>query len=478
MGTDQIDRELMKEWDTRYMLHQVSTVREMRRAMRYVERVDEHFIYYSDGSRVLDMMSGNFSCINGLRHPKVMAAVKRACDEFGFVGEGGTTTRYKARASKLLMEDILGPDNWAGAVRWVGSGSEAAELALQIARLYANRPNVGTREWEYHGWTAGADACTRIRFSAHNLCSGGEPVWVRDVPGKAGASFVIPGHNCYRCSLGHRYPGCKMADGRLPCIHAAESIIRSVGVESVAAIITETMYGTAAFEPVPEYFPQLRQMTRDLGILWIDDEVMMGFGRLGSWFGYQAYGGAAPDIMALGKSVSSSQLPVGGVVVSREIADFFGQNRWNTGGTFFAHPVVMAAVEANLEDMLQEGCIEKAAAVGAYLGGKLRELEKKHRCVGQVSGRGCYWAVEMVKDRQTREPFIKADRNTESGGRLWAGWPSFAVTRKAAEKGVNIGPFPPNASIIAPNCTTPKELLDMACEALDYGLSAVDQRCD
>ncbi len=472
-----IDAELMKEWDLKYCLHQVSTATEIRRAIRYVDRVDEHFIHYSDGSRVLDMMSGNYSCINGLRNPKVMAAVKQACDDFGFVGEGGTTNRYKASASKLLMEDILGPDNWGGAVRWVGSGSEATELALQIARLYMNRPNVVTREWEYHGWTAGGDACTRLRFSAHNLCSAGEPRWVRDVPGKQGSAFVVPGHNCFRCSLGHRYPGCKMADGRLPCIKAVESMIRSIGAETVAAIITEVALGSGALLPAGEYFPQLRQLTRELGILWIDDEVLMGAGRLGSWFAYQAYGGAAPDIMAIGKSVSSSQLPVGGVVVNRDIAQFFGENRWNTGGTFFAHPVVMAAVEANLRTMLDENAIEKARRVGEYLRPRLMEMEKRHRCVGQVDGRGCYWVTELVKDRETRQPFVEADRNTDAAGRLWAGWPSFTVSRRAAEKGVNIGPFPPNAAVLAPNCTVTEDLLDMACEALDYGLEGVDKKC-
>ncbi len=478
MAEQEIDRELMKEWDLKYCMHQVSTFPELSKRIQYVERVDEQFIYFSDGTRMLDLMSGNYSCINGLRNAKVMAAVQRACEEFGFAPEGGMTNRYKAVASKLLIEDILGPDNWAGAVRWVCSGSEASELALQIARLHMNRPNVVTREWDYHGWTVGGDACSRLRFSAHNLCSAGEPRWVRDVPGKQGTALVVPGHNCYRCSLGHRYPGCKMADGRLACINAVESMIRSIGIESIAAIITEVVYGTGALMPAPEYFPQLRKLTRDLGILWIDDEIMVGAGRLGSWFAYQAYGGATPDIMCIGKNISSSQLPVGGVVVNKEIADFFGQNRWNTGGTFFAHPVVMAAVEANLEDMIQEKCVEKAFNVGEYLLPKLRDMEKRHKCVGQVAGRGCYWVVELVKNRETREPFIRHDRNTDGGGRLWSGWPSFTVSRKAAEKGVNIGPFPPNAAIIAPNCTIPKDLLDMACDALDYGLEAVDKKCD
>ncbi len=477
MVIEQVNRELMKEWDLKYCLHQVSTANELRKAIRYVERVDEHFIYYSDGTRMLDMMSGNYSCINGLRHPKVIAAIKQACDDFGFVGEGGVTTRYKARASKLLIEDILGPDKWAAAVRWVGSGSEAIEMALQIARLYMNRPNVVSREWEYHGWTAGGETCSHLRISAHNLCSAGEPRWVKDVPGKQGSSFVVPGHNCYRCSLGHRYPGCKTADGRLACINAVESMIRSIGVESIAAIITEVAYGTAALLPVEEYFPQLRQLTRDLGILWIDDEILMGAGRLGSWFAYQAYGGATPDIMCIGKNIISSQLPVGGVVVSKEIADFFGQDRWCTGGTFFALPVVMAAVEANLDLMIQEKCIEKAFNVGEYLLPRLKDMEKRHKCVGQVAGRGCFWAVELVKNRETREPFVKQDRNTDGGGRLWAGWPSFWVSRLAAEKGVNIGPFPPNTPILAPNCTITKDLLDMVCEALDYGLSGVDKKC-
>jgi taurine--2-oxoglutarate transaminase len=475
MVKQKISSKQIREWDLRYCLHPLFTEEEMPFVAQEVERVDENFIYYSNGTKVLDLVSGAISCSGGLWHPKVAAAIREAADNFGFAPEL-TPSRYKAIASKILMEDILGPDNWAGACRWVNSGSEAVEMALNIARLYTNRPNIITREWAYHGWTLGAGSCTQLRTLNHNLVPGKEPHWVREVP-KAGGFHVVPGHNCYRCSLGLRYPDCKTSQGPLPCIHVIESLIRSIGVETVAAIITEVTYGTAGIEPAPEYFPQLRQLTKDLGILWIDDEVLVGMGRLGDWFAYRVHGhGATPDIMTLGKGVISSQLPVGTVVVNKEIAEFLRQNRWALSGTFFAHPLVMAAVAANLERIIEEKTWENGARVGGYFGNKLRKLQESHKCVGQVAGRGCFWAVELVKNRETREPFVKEDRSADIDHLL--SWPTYVVYAKMAEKGVHAGALLPNTLVFAPNCTITKELADMACDAVDYGLTAVDKMCD
>jgi taurine--2-oxoglutarate transaminase len=476
MLKQELSWEQIKEWDLKYCLHPIYSAEELPWISRCVKKVDQNFIYWADGAKSLDLISGAMSCSGGLWHPKVAAAIKEAADSFGFAVELNPS-RYKAMASKILMEDILGPDKWAGACRWVNSGSEAVEMALQIARLYTNRPNIITREWAYHGWTLGAGSCTTLRTNADNVASAKDPVWVRDVPGKPGGFHVVPGHNCYRCSLGHRYPDCKTSDSRLPCINIIESMIRSIGAETVAAIITEVTYGTSGIEPAPEYVPQLRQLTKDLGILWIDDEVLVGMGRLGEWFAYRIHGhGATPDIMTVGKGVISSQLPVGAVVVSKEIAEFLAQRRWGLAATYFAHPLVMAAVVANLERIIEEKVWQNGAKVGRHFGDKLRKLQESHKCIGQVSGRGCFWAVELVKNRKTREPFVKEDRNADIGNIL--SWPTIAVYARMAEKGVMAGGILPNTLMFFPNCTITQELADMACEAIDYGLMAVDEMCD
>ena len=372
------------------------------------------------------------------------------------------------------MEDILGPDGWSGAVRWVNSGSEAVEMAIQIAKLYINRPNIVTREWEYHGWTMAADALTHVGM--HGLSSDTE---TRDVPGKPGGFHLVPGHNCYRCSLGHTYPGCKTRTGLLPCVDIIGSMVQGLGADSVAGIITETAYGVSALQLIEENFPQFRKMTKDLGILWIDDETLAGMGRLGKCFAYQKYGGGAtPDIMILGKGLVNSQLPAAAVVVSKEIAEFFGERRWSMGATYFANPLAMAAVAANLEVMIDEEMVEKSASIGRRLGPKLRKLADKHPCVGQVSGSGCFWALELVKDRETREPFVATDRNTNSGGGEAAAAPAAIVAQKVAEKGINLAGVTPNTVSLLPGYFLSEHEMDLVCDALDYGLAAVDAMCD
>jgi taurine---2-oxoglutarate transaminase len=475
MAIEEINFEELREWDAQHCLRGVLTAQEALRATQCAVRTDEHFIYYSDGTKLLDMMNGNYSCGTGLRHSKIIEGIKEACDSFGYLGED-TLTKYKVGASRLLLEDILGPDDWAGALRWVTSGSEAVEMALQIARLYTDRPNIISREWSYHGWTLGAGSCTRLRME---VLAPVDSSWIRDALGSAGGSVLVPGHNCFRCSLGHTYPKCKMSDGTLPCIHIVETMIRSIGVDAVAAIITEVFYGVSGIEPAPEYFPQLRKLTKDLGILWIDDEILVGVGRLGKWFAYQIYGqGATPDIMTVGKSINSSHLPVGGVVVNKEIAEFFGRHRWSSGGTMFAHPLLMASVEANLKYMIEEDVVGNAARAGERFARKLGEIKDRHKCVGQVAGRGCFWVLELVKDKQTNEPFVKLDRAHEQGRPPITQWPSFKVSMKAAEKGVKLAPISPNAVHIMASCTITEDLVDMACDAIDHGLTAVDDMCD
>ncbi len=471
--------EQLMEWEKKYFLNPLLTAEEVPIARKIAEKVDQHFIYLSDGTKLLDMVGGYYSCNVGLKHPKISQAIREATEDFGFVGEVCFANPYTPIAAKILVEDILGPDKWCGGVRFVSTGSEAVEMALQVAKLYTNRPNIITRQWAYHGWTLGSGACSRLRSVARYLSSATEPGYQplpgADVPGV----FVVPGHNCYRCSLGHKYPDCKnKGDGTLPCVSLTESMILSIGAETVAAMITEIAYGASNIAPAPEYYPQLVKMLKKYGILWIDDEVICGFGRLGAWFGYQKYGGGAkPDIMTMAKGLISSQLPAGGVAVSKEIAQLLNTHRWTSVPTFSEHPVVMAAVIANLEVLIEEKVIENSAKIGEYIGKKLAELQEKHKCIGYFSGSGCLWNVELVKNKAKQEPFVAEDRGAILGHNI-ANWPVNIVGAKALEKGVLFEGFQPNCMNISPNCTITPELVDIAMDALDYGLTELDKMCD
>jgi taurine--2-oxoglutarate transaminase len=263
-------------------------------------------------------------------------------------------------------------------------------------------------------------------------------------------------------------------------VHLTESIIRAIGYHNVAAIVTEVVYGVGRTTPAPEYFPQIRKMTKELGILWVDDETIAGAGRMGSWFAYQVpeYGGGAkPDMMVTGKGIINSQLPCGGIVFSKEIADWIRDYFWASAATYKALPVVMATVAANMQIMLEDKVVERGYEMGKYLGSQLNELQKKHKCIGQVTGRGGFFIVDIDKNKETREPFIKEDRNAE----CWTmpDWKApNMISEKAAEKGVFIATFTPNAIPICPTLTWKNEQVDQMIEAFDYALGFVDEVCD
>ena len=217
-------------------------------------------------------------------------------------------------------------------------------------------------------------------------------------------------------------------------------------------------------------------MTQRLGILWLDDEVMTGFGRLGEWFGYKCYD-VTPDIMSVAKGLISSALPAGGVVLSKQVAEFFDQWRFSTMSTFGSHPLAMAAICANLEAMVEENILERVRDLGAHLGAGLLELQQKHPCLGLVSGRGLMWALELVRNKETREPFIGVDRysiyakTSETPA-------SQIVGRVCLEEGVAIGAFLPNSIRLATAFVATKADIDLGLKALDKGLSELDKYCD
>jgi taurine--2-oxoglutarate transaminase len=474
MAGKKIDWEEVKVWDEKYYLHIARAKKEY--IYLPIASTEGSYIITPEGKKLLDF-SSQYVCVNiGQRYPRIQAAIREAADRFGFVGELHCTD-YRAEAAKLIIEDLLGPDGWAGKIRFLNSGSEAVELALIIAKLYTNRPNIITREHSYHGWTMGAAGCTRLR-PMRNALGAVDSRELREVPGfSSGGYYGAPAPFCFRCSFGLEYPACKMGNGKLPCVQATENLIKGIGPETVAAFITEVVHSAAAIFPPPEYIPQIRRMTKELGILWIDDEVICGFGRLGKWFGYQWYEGVQPDIMTLAKGIVSSALPASGVVVSKEIGGFFEQYRWWSINTFAAHPLSMAAVAANLEAMIEMNLPNYVCEAGQYLEKQLSNLQDRHRSIGLIQGQGLLWGIELVKDRDRREPFVKIDRYDTFSGEIKK-YPSNIIRQKCAEKGVLIGGYFPNTPRLAPPLTVSYEEIDRAIEALDHALVEVDKMCD
>ena len=473
-----IDWKQIAEWDKKYNVHAFSTAAEY--GTTFIERTEGNYLIKPDGTRLLDFYNQLY-CVNaGQNVPEIQAGIKDALDRYGFVWDIYTTD-YKAEVSKLLIEDILKDSGWAAKVRYALGGGDAVETALLIARLYTGKPLIAGREHGYHGVSAGAVQLTRMVPSRSFASYESEEAPIKTVPGSVFQNtFVCPAPFCYRCSLGHKYPACKCAraDGLLPCVAQTEELIRSHNVASVAAIITEPAYGAGTIMPPPEYLPQIEDMKNRLGILWIVDEVLMGFGRLGAWFGHQAdcvtTRPVKPDMMTLAKGITSSALPLGAVVVSKEIADFMDSIRWNHVCTFAGHPVCMAAAKYNLEYLIKNDIPAKSKEAGVYFRAGLEDLASKHSTIGFIGGAGMFWQVEIVKDKDTREAFVPEDRFTTFSGDL-SKWPIHLISDAAAEKGVLVGGFVPNTLRMGGACNTTKEELDKVLDALDYAFTHLEK---
>jgi taurine---2-oxoglutarate transaminase len=464
------DTELneMRQWDEDLYAHVFVTRDEYHHDM--VVATDGDFVDLASGERLVDFTSG-LLCVNaGNKNPTIRDAVVKAMDEIGFAWEGFANP-YRTRAAKLILQDLLGPDDWAGRVRFTSSGSEAVELALLVAKTVTGKPNIISRDFAYHGWTLGALSVQGLPGTRGVLASpDGE---IRRPPGVpvAGTHFA-PAPYCRRCPIGHTYPACK-SSGTLACISSTEHMIKTLGADTVAAVIAEPIFGVGMIHPPKEYLGQLRELTRDYGILWIDDEVMTGFGRTGKWFGYQHSPGVTPDLMTIGKGVVSAALPVGGLVMSREITKFMDDFRWETVSTFAGHPITMAAVEANVRWLIDEKMADRAAATGERFGQRLAWLADRHPSVAEIAGAGMLWAMELVRPDGSGQPFVAADRHAIPNGQGIT--PSIFVAATARRLGMQLATAPPNTLRIGPSLSVADDTIELGISILDNVLTALDQ---
>jgi len=282
------------------------------------------------------------------------------------------------------------------------SGSEAVETAVRIAKQYhynrgdKKRYKVISRRGSYHGMTAGA---LSLNNSAYVNRAPFEPL----VPG----SVHVPGVNCYRCPYEKTYPECGVF-----CARTIEQTIKFENPETIAAIIAEPISSAnGTFVPPDEYWPILRELCDRYGILLIADEVINGFGRTGKWFAVE-HTGVVPDLMTVAKGISSGYLPISAVMAKEEVAAAFvgdAKQALVGGITFGTHPVACAVALANIQIIEREGMVENARIQGEYMREELRRLKEYHPSIGDVRGMGLLVAVELVKNRETREQFTEAD---------------------------------------------------------------------
>ncbi|SDD55220.1 aspartate aminotransferase family protein [Streptomyces prasinopilosus] len=400
-----------------------------------------------EGRRYLDFTSGLVFTNIGHQHPKVVAAIQEQAGRMATFAPA-FAVEARSEAARLIAERTPGD---LDKVFFTNGGADAVEHAVRMARLHTGRPKVLSAYRSYHGGTQ----------QTINL-TGDPRRWASD-SGTAGVvHFWAPFLYRSRFYAQTQEQECARA------LEHLETTIAFEGPATIAAIVLETVPGTAGvMPPPPGYLAGVRELCDKHGIVFVLDEVMAGFGRTGTWFAADLYD-VVPDLMTFAKGVNSGYVPLGGVAISGAIAETFARRPYPGGLTYSGHPLACAAAVATINVMAEEGIVENAARLGeSVVGPALRGLAERHPSVGEVRGVGMFWALELVRNRETREPLIPYDATGEAAAPMAA----FA----AAAKAEGLWPFVNmNRTHVVPPCTVSEAELKEGLAALDSALSVAD----
>ncbi|MFJ8826145.1 aspartate aminotransferase family protein [Streptomyces sp. NPDC102467] len=401
-----------------------------------------------DGNRYLDFSSGLVYTNIGYQHPKVVAAIQE---------QAATMTTFapafaieaRSEAARLIAERTPGD---LDKIFFTNGGADAVEHALRMARLHTGRPKILSAYRSYHGGTQQAINAT------------GDPRrWANDTGTAGVVRFWAPFLYRSRFYAETEEQECARA------LEHLEATIQFEGPSTIAAIILETVPGTAGIMlPPPGYLAGVRELCDKYGIVFVLDEVMAGFGRTGEWFAADLYD-VTPDLLTFAKGVNSGYVPLGGVAISGAIAETFAKRPYPGGLTYSGHPLACAAAVATLTVMEEEGIVAHAAKLGSeVIEPALRELAGRHPSVGEVRGVGMFWALDLVRDRRTREPLVPYNAAGEANAPMAA----FA----AAAKGQGLWPFVNmNRTHVVPPLNITEAEAKEGLAALDVALAAADE---
>ncbi len=350
-----------------------------------VEKGEGIYFWDFDGKRYSDMSSQLVNLNAGHGNRKIIDAIKEQAEKYCYISPS-YASEPRARLAKMIID--LMPANM-GKVFFTNGGADANENALKMARMFTGRNKIFSRYRSYHGSTYGAGNLT------------GEPRRYPLEPGIPGfVKFFDP--YIYREKIAF---ASEREAGEFYVAKLREQVIYE-GADNVAAIVLETITGSNGVIIPPEgYLKGVRQICDDFGIMLICDEVMAGFGRTGKMFGFENWD-VAPDMVTFAKGVTCGYVQLGGVAVSKEIAAFFEDNVLKCGLTYSGHPLACAAGIACLEFYSENNILDNVNSSGKVLGELLEELKEKHPSVGDVRYIGLFSAVELVKDKNTREPLV------------------------------------------------------------------------
>lgn len=353
------------------------------------KRAEGVYFWDIDDKRYLDFNSMTM-CVNiGHGNQRVIRAMQEQAAELPYAAPG-MTTKIRAIASRAVAE--ITPGGQLTKVLFTLGGADANENAIKLARGYTQKHKILTRYRSYHGASAGAMAAT------------GDPrrqAWEPNLmPGVV--HFLDPYR--YRSTFHRSNPGISEAEFTRDYLNHLEEIILYEGPQTIAAILMESVTGTNGIIIPPQgYMQGVRALCDKYGIVMIADEVMAGFGRTGKWFGIDNWN-VIPDMVTMAKGLTSAYAPLGAVAMKPEIAAAFDEHVFESGLTYTSHPISLAAAVANIQVMKDERIVEHAAEMGPILHKLLTDLGESHPSVGDVRSIGLFGIIEVVKNRETKEP--------------------------------------------------------------------------
>jgi taurine--2-oxoglutarate transaminase len=404
-----------------------------------------HFWDY-DGNRYLDFASQLVNASIGHQHPRVVEAIKEQAERLCTIGPP-MASESRSTLGRLLAEVTPGDLTMSF---FTNGGAEANENAIKLARWYTGRHKVIARYRSYHGATAGAITAT------------GDPRRWPAEPGIPGIVRMLDPYT-YRCPAGHPDP-CPVCSGG-PHL---DEILQYEGPDKVAAVILETVVGTNGIIVPPDgYLQSVRQVCDRHGVLLICDEVMAGFGRTGKWFACEHWD-VVPDILTVAKGINSGYVPLGAMVVSKPIADWVRDKYFAGGLTYSGHPLACASAVASIDAFREEGIVEHAAEMEQHFRTGLQELAARHPSIGDVRGLGCFFGLELVRDRETREPLVPFNATGEAFA------PVARLMKAALDRGLYLMTHW-NVVMVCPPLTITREELDEGLAILDEALAVADE---
>lgn len=428
--------------DRAYVFHSWSAQKALKPMC--IAGAEGSYVWDFDGNRYLDFSSQLVNVNIGHQHPKVVAAIQEQAAKLSTIAPQHAN-EARNQAAKRIVE-LSGPN--MAKVFFTNGGADAAENAIRMARLHTNKHKVLSAYRSYHGNTGAAIVAT------------GDP---RRWPNEYAAQHVhFFGPYPYRSEFWSSSPEQETERA----LQHLEHVIQFEGPNTIGAIILESVVGTAGvIVPPPGYMVGLRALCDKYGIVWIADEVMAGFGRTGEWFAFQNWA-AQPDLIVFAKGSNSGYVPVGGVVISAEIAATFDERVFPGGLTYSGHPLAAASIVASIDAMKEENIVANAKAIGEnVLGPGLRALADRHPVIGDVRGLGVFWALDLVTNRETKEPLAPYGGTSEAMGAL-----------VAASKARGLLPFTNfNRMHVVPPCTVTEDEARAGLAILDDVFAEIDK---